>query len=294
MLTKKIIQNLETGNYRVEHRGFCDCRFDWYLNDGKLVCDITSTDGDCWWYDNVLIMDDLAPSVGNAGIIACYDAHFGLTVTINVSRNVVQEIVKAIKNSDAYTQLIADINTPDVRNDLHDRRKRESLVRWLIDNDHLQTYVYYPGDFANKYVCVLLTLPYYYGKKDYLQIPVHWLQKSAKEWAEMYLRKDTDDTQFDIGFKLINELYEIDFCWYDRRTDMTVSHEVDQRYFFVNLQDAENFLDMLDPEGIDCYNLDKLTVDFVDGEIDDIDWQKTKWGPGTAKEARKNGNRFVT
>ena len=293
-MLKKIIKNLETGNYRIEYREHCDCRFYWYLDEGKLECDIQSTDGDCW-FDNVLIMDDLALDVGytyyNAGIIACYDAHFGLNVTINVSRDVEQEIINAIKNSDAYTQLTDGIYSPDANNDLHDKRKQAALVNWLEKNTHLQTYTYYPRAFANEYVCVLLVLPYYY-QNGYLQTRVYWYPKSAAEWAEMYLRKNTDGTQYDIGFELINQIYEIDYCWYDRRTDMTVSHDM-EKYFFVDLQDAEIILNTLKPEGLDCYDLDKLTIDSFDGEIDDIDFQKTKWGSEAAEEARKNGNPFA-
>ncbi len=289
-MLKKILQNLETGAYRIEYREHCDCEFYWYLNEGKLECDITSTDGDCW-FDNALVMDDLALDVGNDGIIACYDAHFGLNVAFNTSRDVEQEIIKAIKDSDAYQQLTDGIYSPDANNDLHDKRKRESLVNWLEKNTHLQTYTYYPRAFANEYVCVLLVLPYYY-QNGYLQTRVYWYPKTATEWAEMYLRKDTDGTQFDIGFELINELYEIDYCWYDRQADMTVSHDM-EKYFFVDLQDAEIILNRLNPEGINCYDLDKLTIDYFDGEIDDIEYQKTKWGSEAAKEARKNGNRFA-
>lgn len=137
MLAKKIIKNLKVGNYRVEYREYCDCRFDWRLEKDELVCDIASTDGGCW-FNNVLIMDDLAGrrgdtlSVGNTGIIAINDAYFGLTVPlINASRDVVQVIVNVIQNSDAYQKLTAGINSPEANNDLHDRRKREALVNWL-------------------------------------------------------------------------------------------------------------------------------------------------------------------
>lgn len=68
-MLKKIIQNLETGNYQIKYREYCDCRFYWHLNDGELECDIQSTDGDCW-FDNALVMDDLALDVGYTN---CYD-----------------------------------------------------------------------------------------------------------------------------------------------------------------------------------------------------------------------------
>src|SRR5690554_417890 len=262
MLAKKIIENLKNENYRIEYREHCDCRFDWRLDNGELVCDIASTDGDCW-YDNALVMDDLAGQrddtlrVGSDGIsdgiIAINDPYFGLTVPlINASRDVVQEIVNAIVNSDAHQKLIDGINSPDANNDLHDRRKREALAKWLSDNKHLRTYVYYPRDFANEYVCGLLVLPSYYRKKDLLWVPAHWYSKSAEEWAEMFLQKDTDGTRYDIGFELINEIYEIDYCWYNHRADMTESHDA-ERYYFVDLQGANNFLDTREPGGINCY-----------------------------------------
>lgn len=295
-MLKKILQNLKTGNYRIEYREHCDCEFYWHLENGELDC--VTTDGDCW-YDNALVMDDLAGqcddelSVGSDGVIAIYDAYFGLAVSwLAASCDAEQEIINAIKDSDAYQKLTDGINSPDANNDLHDQRKREALAKWLSKNDHLRTYVYYPGDFANKYVCVLLALPHYFYEKDYLQIPAHWLPKTAEEWAERYLRKDTVDTQFDIGFELINQIYKIDYCWYDRHIDLTMSHDA-ERYFFVDLKDAETFLNILEPVGIDCYDLDKLTIDSDDGEIDDIDCQKTKWGPDAAKEARRNGNPFA-
>src|SRR5690554_1498804 len=124
MIVKRIIENLKNENYRVEYREHCDCRFDWRLEKGELVCDIETTDGDCW-FDNVLIMDDLAGRfdgelrVGSDGvsdgIIAINDPYFGLTVPlINASRDVVQEIVNAIVFSDAHQILIDGINSPDV------------------------------------------------------------------------------------------------------------------------------------------------------------------------------------
>ena len=283
-MLNKIIQNLKTGNYRIEYQEHCDCRFDWRLERGELICEAVDTDGFCW-VNNVLIMDDLAGkcddtvNVGNAGVIAAYDAEFGLNVPMfNISYSTEQEIVKAIKDSDAHEKLTDGIYSPDANNDLHDKRNRDALVKWLkwhIDNRHLQTYVYYPRDFANEYVCVLVALPHYFYRDDYLYIPAHWYTKTATEWAEMYLRKDTDGTRYDIGFELIDELYEIDYCWYDRRAGTTVSHDT-ERYYFVDLQAAENFLDTLGPEGVNCYELNKLSVDY-DGEIMEIDYITIKW-----------------
>ena len=281
MLAKKIIENLKNEDYRVEYREHCDCRFDWSLDNGELVCDIATTDGDCW-YDNALVMNDLAGqcddelSVGSDGVIAIYDAYFGLAMSwLNASCATEQEIINAIKDSDAYQLLTDGINSPDANNDLHDRRKREALVKWLSDNDYLRTYVYYPSDFANEYVCVLLVLPRHYYIADYLQIPAHWYPKSADKWAEMFLQKDTDGTRYDIGFELIDELYEIDYCWYDRHAGATVSHDT-ERCYFVDLQAAEIFLDTLGPEDINCYELNKLSVDY-DGEIMEIGYITTKW-----------------
>ena len=281
-MLKKIIKNLETGNYRVEYREHCDCRFNWHLENGELDCVITSTDGDCW-FDNILIMDDLGGKR-----IATYDAYFGLTVQITDDE---QEIINAIKDSDAYQKLTDGINSPGANNDLHDRRKREALAKWLSENDHLQTYVYYPRDFANEYVCVLLVLPHYYLKADHLQIPAHWYPKNAKEWAEMFLQKDTDGTKYDIGFELVNQIYETDYRYYNPHTDMTTSYG-GIKNFFVDLQPAEADLKARRPKGINCYELNKLTLDY-DGTIMKANCIAINWGSEAAKEARKNGNRFA-
>ena len=287
MLAKKIIENLKNENYRVEYREHCDCRFDWRLDKDELVCDITSTDGDCW-FDNVLIMADLANqrddtlSVGSDGVIAIYDAYFGLAVPLNASCDTEQDIINAIKDSDAYQLLIDGINSPDANNDLHDKRKRESLVKWLNDNKHLRPYVYYPCVFPNDYVCGLLVLPgYYRKKKDLLWVPANWYSKSAEEWADMLLQKDMSGTRYAIGFELVNELYEIDYGWYNHRADMTISHD-SVRYFFVDLQGANNFLDTREPGGINCYDLNRLTVDY-DGMIAETDCMAVKYGPEVAR-----------
>src|SRR5690554_3393537 len=171
MLAKKIIENLKNGNYRVDYREHCDCRFDWRLDNGELVCDVAYTDGDCW-FDNALVMDDLAGQhddtlwIRSDGIIATKGEYFGLAVSwLTASHDIAREIINAIKDSDAYQKLTDGIYSPDANNDLHDRRKREALAKWLSDNKHLRTYVYYPRDFANEYVCGLLVLPSYYRKK---------------------------------------------------------------------------------------------------------------------------------
>ena len=136
MLAKKILTNLVNGNYRLEYREHCDCTFDWSIENGKLVCDTDVYD--CWIETVWLIMDDLAGQrdgtlgVLSSGIIASYDACCGLTMLLRkASIDAEQEIVNAIKESDTYTQLIADIYSPNPKNDLHNRRKRESLVKWL-------------------------------------------------------------------------------------------------------------------------------------------------------------------
>ena len=283
MLAKKIIENLKNENYRVEYREHCDCRFDWRLDNGELVCDIATTDGDCW-FDNALVMDDLAGQhddtlwIRSDGIIATKGEYFGLAVSwLTAGHDIAREIINAIKDSDAYQKLTDGIYSPDANNDLHDRRKREALVKWLSDNDHLRSYVYYPRDFANEYVCGLLVLPGYYRKKDLLWVPAHWYSKTADEWVEMYLQKDTDGTRYGIGFELINEIYEIDYCWYNQHADMMVSHDA-VRYYFVDLQGANNFLDTREPGGINCYELNKLTVDY-DGMIAETDYIAMNYGP---------------
>ena len=136
MLAKKIIENFKNGNYRIERREHCHCTFDWSIENGEIVCDTDVYE--CWIETVWFIMDDLAGQRDNTlgvfscGIIASYDAHFGLTMLLRkASDDVKQELVNAIKDCDTYKQLIADIYSPNPKNDLHKRRKYESLVKWL-------------------------------------------------------------------------------------------------------------------------------------------------------------------
>jgi len=140
MLTKKIIKNLKAGNYRVQYREHCECEFYWSEENDKLVCDTVKTDGDCW-IDNALIMDDLAGQydetmiVRSDGIIATYDAYYGLTVQIICLNDVKQEIIKLILDSDALQKLKSYINSPDANNHLHYQRKYEALIDWFKFNN---------------------------------------------------------------------------------------------------------------------------------------------------------------
>ena len=107
MLAKKILKNLEIGNYRIERReNDCGIYWDTWDNVNDVGC----------YYESVLIMEDLADesddtlSVGSDGIIAINDPYFGLTVPlINTNHDVVQEIVNAIVFSDAHQKLIDSI-----------------------------------------------------------------------------------------------------------------------------------------------------------------------------------------
>ena len=135
-MLKKIIKNLETGNYRLEYREHCDCLFDWSIENGKLVCDTDVYD--CWTETVWLIMDDLAGQrddtlgVYSSGLIASYDIRFGLTMLLRkASIDTEQEIVKAIKNNYVYERLTDGIHSSEANNNLHNRRKRASLIEWL-------------------------------------------------------------------------------------------------------------------------------------------------------------------
>ena len=72
------------------------------------------------------------------------------------------------------------------------------------------------------------------------------VSKIGRRMAEMYC-KNTDGTQYDIGFELVNNLYEIDYCWYDRKQTW-LGHTI-WKNFFVDLQDAE-YPNTLKPEGL--------------------------------------------
>jgi hypothetical protein len=134
MLAKKIIENLKNGNYRIECREHCDyCGFWWYVKDDELTpCDCVTTGyGDCW-YDNVLIMDDLAGQIDDVtgvdcdGIIAVCDNYYGVSLQIRCKDDaIVKQIQKFFwDDTKIWCDFIASINYPDnARKTPADRRR---------------------------------------------------------------------------------------------------------------------------------------------------------------------------
>jgi len=141
MLAKKILKNLENGNYRIEYREKCDCEFFWYVKDGEFVCD-TVNNGGCY-HENVLIMDDLAGEIdevigiGSNGVIATFDSYFGVSLQIFYSnQDIAKKIHMYIINDPViFRDFIASFNYPDKRNELHDKRRDKALVDFLLRGD---------------------------------------------------------------------------------------------------------------------------------------------------------------
>ena len=144
MLAKKIIENLKNGNYRVEYREKCDCGFNWYVKDGEFVCD-TVNNGGCY-HENVLIMDDLAGEfdevigISYNGVIATFDSYYyGVSLQIYYSN---QDIAKKIhmyiiNDPEIFRDFIASINYPDKRNELHEKRRDNALLNFLLKGDKI-------------------------------------------------------------------------------------------------------------------------------------------------------------
>ncbi len=136
MLTKKIIENLKNGNYRIEYREKCDCDFYWYQDGDSAACQCVDNGG-CW-FDNALIMDDLAGqsddklSVGSDGVIATYDVYYGVTIRITCwDIVIVDKILQLILDSDVSFKIRTGLNTFRTKNELHERRKIKSLLELI-------------------------------------------------------------------------------------------------------------------------------------------------------------------
>lgn len=298
-MLEKIIKNLETGNYRIEYLEHCDCRFDWRINEGVLARETNSKN--CW-VGNVLIMDDLAGqcddalSVGNDGMIAVYDSRGKLSILVDMERDIKEkleeELIEEIKVSSAYLQLCTNITTSNTDNELHFNRKHASLVKWLKKHN-FATYVYDLSDSFYGYVCVLLMLPKGWKEDSVdavwnrqLHVPKHWRRKTPEQWAKKFV-----DINSDWYFMLLNNFYAIDYCWYDDISRTTVSHEAGER-LYVDFVDAIKAFEELTPEGMDCYDLSRYTID-ADGDVIDCDYQVTKWGEEAARCARFQSNSFA-
>ena len=143
MLAEKIIENLENGNYRIEYRERCDCGFYWYQDGDSVACECVDNGG-CW-FNNALVMDDLAGQFDDVlivdcdGVIATYDVYYGVTLQIICLRHaVVNKILKLLQDSDAGFKIRTGLSTPGTKNELHEKRKIKSLleyVGWKKDNN---------------------------------------------------------------------------------------------------------------------------------------------------------------
>ena len=141
MLAKKILKNLENGNYRIEYCEKCDCDFYWYEKDGNVVCDVVKYGG-CY-HETALIMDDLAGEIddeiciGYKGIIATFNSYYGVSLQIGCNeQDIAFKIRRYIVNdSEIFRDFIANLNYPDARNELHEKRKGYALVDFLTKGD---------------------------------------------------------------------------------------------------------------------------------------------------------------
>ena len=141
MLAKKILKNLENGNYRIEYREKCDCDFYWYMKDGEIVCDRLNNGG-CY-HESVLIMDNLAReaddviSVDYKGVIATYNSYYGVSLQIGCNeQDIALKLRRYIINDfEIFRDMIASLNYPDMRNELHEKRKGNALVNFLTKGD---------------------------------------------------------------------------------------------------------------------------------------------------------------
>ena len=144
MLAKKILKNLENGNYRIEYREHCDCGFYWLEKEDGLKC--VTVNNDSCYYHNRLVMDDLVGEfddeiiVGSDGVIATYDNFYGVSLQFLCrDEEIKKKIFKyIIDDAEIWCDFVASINYPNKYNELHFKRRDKSLleyVDWKMDNN---------------------------------------------------------------------------------------------------------------------------------------------------------------
>lgn len=144
MLAKKILKNLENGNYRIEYREHCDCGFYWCDEEDGLKC-VTVNNGNCY-YNNMLVMDDVAGQFDDEiivdcdGVIATYDNFYGVSLQFLCKDEEMKKRIfrYIIDDAEIWCDFVATINYPNKYNDLHMKRRDKSLleyVDWKMDNN---------------------------------------------------------------------------------------------------------------------------------------------------------------
>ncbi len=143
MLVKKILKNLENENYRIEYYEKCDCDFHWHVKDGNFVCDVVKYGG-CY-FESVLIMDDLAGevdeeiSISYKGIIATFNSYYGVSLQIGCNEQDIAVKIRRyiINDTEIFRYLIASLDYPDKRNELHERRRDKAFGEFLMTRKDL-------------------------------------------------------------------------------------------------------------------------------------------------------------
>jgi len=183
-----LLNQLKSGNYKIEMRSDCECNIDWQFIHNELT-PVTNTD--CCWKGNVLLIKD---KKGNEKIIAEQIAFEPFQeIDSGMSTNEFREMLEKNNLNHIIDDMQFDENKEE--NESHKNKLEESLIEFIKENKYT-TAIYYPRDFANEYDCILVEKGANIDNEDAEII-------TPEKWVKMYLDEGDAVTQKYIRFNLV-------------------------------------------------------------------------------------------
>ena len=167
------------GKYRIEIGSSCMCTHDWTLiGDNRL--DYTASGDDCWVCSEMQIDNNTVILRNQYDSMDAW-AYKPLSPDQHQAQLALIDWIY-----DEMPEIATEMDGDDIDNDIHNDRKRDALIDFIIDNGY-GCRIDHPRDFANEYTCVLIE-----GGQA--------TQEDAEAWADSYLANGDDATKMYIGF----------------------------------------------------------------------------------------------
>jgi hypothetical protein len=179
-----IIEELEQGNFRIEHCQDCNCSFKWDIDENGDLTDDVDTDA-CW--------------EGNVLYVTLNDCDERVAEFIRYER--LNVFIDGMSVDDIPDNVLDKMRISDMRErgetgnpDCHEARRKEALVEYLMDCGYELDTNYNRG-FANEYTMVLRRT----------KEPTYPTHEEADAWAESFLYSGDAATESFVNFRYDDE-----------------------------------------------------------------------------------------
>jgi hypothetical protein len=185
MEVKKIIENLQNGNYKVKLESDCGCSIDWAINqNNELSCDDASSYDACW-IGKILYVNGVDEPIA--------EYLYGEYLKI---------LAPELSEEDLPENVLDEMNAGGnewPENEDHEAKERKSLIAYLEDHIAKGGKLYRDNEngFSNQYACILV-LP-----DSDEEINEDWDELDPEEWASEFLYEGDAATESFASHRII-------------------------------------------------------------------------------------------